>query len=88
MKILVSITSYHKDKEKYLSKILRSYEDISVTLECKIDVILSTNYEFKFNYNGSIIHNTTNYIYDLFWEYTWQNKKMIFSIYYDYDYII
>jgi hypothetical protein len=88
MKILVSITSYHKDKEKYLSKILRSYEDISVTLECKIDIILSTNYEFKFDYSGNIMHITTNYVYDSFWEYTWQNKKMIFSIYSDYDYII
>ena len=25
MKILVSITSYHKDKEKYLSEILKCY---------------------------------------------------------------
>ncbi len=88
MKILVSITSYHKDKEKYLSKILRSYEDISVTLKCKIDIILSTNYEFKFDYSGNIMHITTNYVYDSFWEYTWQNKNMIFSMYSDYDYII
>ncbi len=88
MKILVSITSYHKDKEKYLSQILRSYEDISVTLDCKIDIVLSTNYELKFDYSGNITHIITNYVYNSFWEYTWQNKNMIFSMYSDYDYII
>ena len=41
MNILVSITSYHKDKEKYVYQILRSYEDIAVQLGCKIDIIMS-----------------------------------------------
>ena len=88
MKILVSIISYKEDKKNYLIDILKKYEDISNILNCQIDIILSTNYKYIFNYNGNIIHNITDYKDDIFWEYTWQNKSTIFSRYYDYDYII
>lgn len=88
MKILVSITSYKKEKEEYLLKILSEYEFISKKLSCSIDILLTTNYTCKIIYKGNLHHVVTNFQELERWEYCWENKIRLIEMYHDYDYLI
>lgn len=85
MKILVSITSYHKDKEKYLSEILKCYENISNDLNYTIDVVLSINYDHTYVTTNKLIINKSEYEGE---SHCWANRKYIYENYSSYDYVI
>lgn len=85
MKILVSITSYYKDKEKYLSKILKYYENISNNLNCTIDIVLSINYDHTYITTNKLIINKSEYSGE---SHCWSNRKYIYENYLSYDYVI
>jgi hypothetical protein len=85
MNILVSITSYHKDKEKYVYQILRSYEYIAVQLGCKIDIIISSYYEHSYVTTNNLILNKSDYVGEF---HCWSNTKYIMENFKNYDYII
>jgi hypothetical protein len=85
MKILVSITSYHKDKEKYLSEILKCYENISNNLNYTIDIVLSINYNHTYITTNKLIINKSEYEGE---SHCWANRKYIYENYSSYDYVI
>ena len=85
MKILVSITSYHKDKEKYLSEILKCYENISNNLNYTIDIVLSINYDHAYVTTNKLIINKSEYEGE---SHCWANRKYIYENYSSYDYVI
>jgi hypothetical protein len=85
MKILVSITSYNVDKQKYLSQILKCYENISCELNCTIDIVLSIKYDHEYITTNKLILNKSEYTGE---SHCWSNRKYIYENYSNYDYVI
>lgn len=85
MKILVSITSYNKDKDQYIIRLLKSYESISMQLNCEIDIVLSTHYDHNYTTSNNLILNKTDYTGEL---HCWANAEYVKEHFKLYDYII
>lgn len=90
LKILVSITSFYEDKIQYLNKVIESYTDLSTQHNIKFSILLTTNYDYKFNSPILIKHIITQNIesHDHSSNHCWSNKSVLYNIYKDYDYII
>lgn len=85
MKILVSITTYHKDKEEYVSQLIKEYEKICDEINCTIDIVICKNYDANFIYKNKIVINLSEYKGE---NHCWANKEFIYKNYENYDYII
>jgi len=87
MKILVSITTYYPDKQKYVQRLLNEYNQIADDMEIQIDVLLAQHYDEKFDFGRlarvpklSLQYTGTNFC--------WENRKDILEKFKNYDYII